>query len=85
MSDFKDANGTLIYKMFVETARAGNGFASYNQNEPGFDKPQPKLSYVANFEPWSWVIGTGVYIDDLDAQVWASAERALMTAGLVCC
>ena len=83
MSDFKDANGTLIYKMFVETARAGNGFASYNQNKPGFDKPQPKLSYVANFEPWSWVIGTGVYIDDLDAQVWASAQRALMTAGLV--
>ena len=83
MSDFKDASGTLIYRMFVDTARAGNGFASYNQNKPGFDKPQPKLSYVANFQPWGWVVVTGVYIDDLDAQVWASIRRALMTAGLI--
>jgi methyl-accepting chemotaxis protein len=28
-------------------------------------EPQPKLSYVAGFKPWNWVIGTGVYVDDL--------------------
>jgi methyl-accepting chemotaxis protein len=83
MSDFKDANGTLIYKMFVDTARAGDGVVRYNQNKPGSAEPQPKLSYVANFAPWGWVVGTGVYIDDLDAQTWASTQRSLIAAGFV--
>jgi methyl-accepting chemotaxis protein len=83
MSNFKDANGTLIYKMFVDTARAGDGVVRYNQNKPGVAEPQPKLSYVANFAPWGWVIGTGVYIDDLDAQAWPSTRRSLLAAGLV--
>ncbi len=51
--------------------------------KPGFDKPQPKLSYVAGFAPWNWVIGTGVYIDDLKAQTWASTRSALLAVGLV--
>jgi methyl-accepting chemotaxis protein len=83
MSDFKDANGALIYRMFVDKARAGNGIVSYNQNKPGFDKPQPKLSYMTAFAPWGWVIGTGVYIDDLKAQSWAAAQQGLTAAGLV--
>jgi len=33
----------------------------------GVTQDQPKLSYVIKFEPWNWIIGTGIYIDDLDA------------------
>ncbi|MGA7809194.1 methyl-accepting chemotaxis protein [Bradyrhizobium sp.] len=83
MSNFKDANGTLIYKMFVDAARAGDGVVHYNQNKPGIAEPQPKLSYLANFKPWGWVIGTGVYVDDLEAQTWPSIRRSLLAAGLV--
>jgi methyl-accepting chemotaxis protein len=41
------------------------------------------LSYVTGFEPWGWVIGTGVYIDDLQAQLWDSAKTVIMSALLV--
>ena len=42
---------------------------------PGADAPVPKLSYVKGFAPWGWIIGTGVYVDDLDA----SERRLAMT------
>ena len=83
MSTFTDANGALIYKMFVEAARGGGGFVGYNQNKPGVPTPQPKLSYLASFAPWGWVVGTGVYIDNLEAQTWVSTQRALLAAAIV--
>src|SRR5206468_6444455 len=49
----------------------------------GFEKPQPKLSYVTGFAPWNWVIGTGVYIDDLKTQTWVSTQRALMAGAVI--
>jgi methyl-accepting chemotaxis protein len=67
LSEYKDPNGK---KLFVEMTdavrRSGSGFVDYEWSKPGKDTPQPKLSYVAQFQPWGWVIGTGVYVDDLD-------------------
>ncbi len=84
LSASKDPNGKLLLVEFVNVVRKdGAGFVAYEWPKPGFDRPQPKLSYVAGFAPWSWVIGTGVYIDDLEAQTWVSTQRALMVAGLV--
>jgi methyl-accepting chemotaxis protein len=84
ISAFKDPNGkTLFIDMVNVVKKDGAGFVPYEWPKPGFDRPQPKLSYVVGFAPWSWVIGTGVYIDDLSAQTWASMQRALLTAGLV--
>jgi len=84
ISAFKDPNGKALFSDMVDVVKKdGSGFVPYEWPKPGFDKPQPKLSYVTGFAPWGWVIGTGVYIDDLSAQSWASIRRALMTAGLV--
>jgi methyl-accepting chemotaxis protein len=84
LSTYKDPNGKLLFVDFVETVRKdGAGFVPYEWPKPGFDKPQPKLSYVVGFAPWNWVIGTGVYIDDLDTQTWASTQRALLAGALV--
>jgi methyl-accepting chemotaxis protein len=84
ISTFKDPNGKALFVDFVDVVRKdGAGFVPYEWPKPGFDKPQPKLSYVAGFAPWNWVIGTGVYIDDLDAQMWISTQHALLVAGLV--
>ena len=84
ISTFKDPNGKLLFVDFVNVVRKdGSGFVPYEWPKPGFDKPQPKLSYVTGFAPWGWVIGTGVYIDDLKAQGWASTQHALIAAGLV--
>jgi methyl-accepting chemotaxis protein len=79
----KDPNGKALFVEFVNVVRKdGAGFVPYEWPKPGFDKPQPKLSYVTGFAPWGWVIGTGVYIDDLSAQTWASTQRTLLASGL---
>jgi methyl-accepting chemotaxis protein len=84
ISTFKDPNGKALFVDFVNVVKKdGAGFVPYEWPKPGVDKPQPKLSYVAGFAPWNWVIGTGVYIDDLNAQTWASTQRSLLAAGLV--
>jgi methyl-accepting chemotaxis protein len=84
LSTYKDPNGNLLFVDFVNTVKKdGSGFVPYEWPKPGFDKPQPKLSYVVGFAPWNWVIGTGVYIDDLKAQTWVSTQRSLIVAGVI--
>ncbi|WOH64484.1 methyl-accepting chemotaxis protein [Bradyrhizobium sp. BWA-3-5] len=84
LSNYKDPNGNLLFVDFVKTVQKdGSGFVGYEWPKPGFDKPQPKLSYVVGFAPWNWVIGTGVYIDDLKAQTWVSTQRSLIVAGVI--
>ena len=84
LSSYKDPNGNLLFVDFVNTVKkSGSGFVPYEWPKPGFDKPQPKLSYVVGFAPWNWVVGTGVYIDDLKAQTWASTQRSLIAAGVI--
>ena len=67
LSTFKDPNGKYIFKEFVKSARDNSHYVFYHWEKPGHNSPVPKLSYVAEFEPWGWVIGTGIYIDDVDA------------------
>lgn len=73
---FKDLKGTYLFKEFIHTVQTkGEGFVSYmwpKPNEPK-DKPYPKLSYVKGYAPWNWVIGSGIYIDDIDTAFWHAA------------
>ncbi len=69
LSDFKDPNGKHLFVEFVKVCRdKGAGFVDYLWPKPGFDKPVPKVSYVKLFQPWGWVIGSGIYVDDVKAQ-----------------
>ena len=84
LSDNKDPNGKRLFIEMIDVVkRSGSGFVAYQWPKPGHDKPQPKLSYVTGYAPWGWVIGTGVYIDDLAAQTWQAAQKALMITGVV--
>ena len=84
MSDAKDPTGKLFsIELRDMSKQKGGGFVDYLWPKPGSDKPQPKLSYIVGFEPWGWSVMTGVYIDDLAAQAWASTERSLIAAGLL--
>jgi methyl-accepting chemotaxis protein len=70
LSGFADPNGKKLFVEFVNVSKdKGHGFVDYMWPKPGFDKPQPKLSYVYHFKEWDWIIGTGVYIDDIDHAV----------------
>jgi methyl-accepting chemotaxis protein len=84
VGDIKDPSGKPLFVAFVDLVKSrGAGFVDYQWPKPGKDAPQPKLSYVTGFQPWGWVIGTGVYIDDLDAQLWDSIGTVALVGMLV--
>ena len=64
----KDANGKFLIRELVNTAKAGGGFVEYWFPKAGQQNAEPKLSYASLFAPWGWVIGTGIYIDDIDRE-----------------
>jgi methyl-accepting chemotaxis protein len=67
-----------IFQSFSEIAnKSGKGFVKYLWTKPTSEgevstKKYPKLSYVQKFDQWSWVLGTGIYIDDIDAEFYNS-------------
>ena len=70
LEKIKDAQGNYTWKDILATVKAnpGGAFLTTLTARPGEKNTVPKLGYVRLFEPWSWVIGTGVYIDDIDAE-----------------
>ncbi len=81
LSDYQDPNGK---KLFVEFAKVcqekGEGFVDYMWPMPGRDRPVPKLSYVKLFAPWGWVVGTGIYLDDVEQAM--VEKQAAIQAGI---
>jgi len=71
VSDFIDSEGTKIFVEFASLAREeGQGYISYYwqwQDDP--EKIEPKESYIRLFEPWGWVIGTGIYVNDVQTEI----------------
>jgi methyl-accepting chemotaxis protein len=69
VSELRDPTGFALFSAFAEQVRrSGSGVVSYLWPRPGAaagEPPVEKLSYVQGFGPWGWVIGTGVYVDDL--------------------
>ncbi|WP_026613881.1 methyl-accepting chemotaxis protein [Ensifer aridi] len=81
LSQNKDPHGKLLFVEFVKTVQAqGQGFVDYYWPKPGADEPVLKYSHVAGFKPWGWVVGTGVYADDLAAMF---RERAWQMGGIL--
>ncbi|MGC4407312.1 methyl-accepting chemotaxis protein [Rhizobium rosettiformans] len=91
LSQNKDPNGKFLFVEFVNTVKAGEeGFVDYYWPKPGFEEPVEKLSHVIGFQPWGWVIGTGVYSDDLAALFRQTAIQygvliLVATIGMVLC
>lgn len=62
----EDPDGKLFFKEMVDKVKSDSqGVVRYQWPKPGKEEPQPKISFVKGFKPWNWVIGTGVYVDDL--------------------
>jgi methyl-accepting chemotaxis protein len=67
----KDPSGKPLFVAMVDIVKAnGAGFLPYLWPKPGSDQPVPKVSYVKGFAPWGWIIGSGVYVDTVDATIW---------------
>ncbi len=76
LSDFVDPKGKKLFVEFVDTVKRNKaGYVFYLWPKPGLKEPVQKLSYVKGFEPWGWIIGSGIYIDDVDAAAYAIILR----------
>lgn len=80
LATFTDPTGKHIFLEFVNTVKeqGGSGYVSYLwQLKDRQDHIVPKLSYVKLFEPWGWVVGTGVYLEEVHTQ-FQEISRELM-------
>jgi len=84
LSNFTDPNGVKLFRQAVDKVRAdGAGFIEYAWPRPGAQAPVPKISFVKGFAPWNWVIGSGIYVDDIDTAIKSETITLGMIAGIV--
>ena len=87
LSASKDPAGKRLFVEFVEVVKThGSGMVDYLWPKPGAKDPEPKRSFVQGFAPWGWVIGSGVYTDDVAAVARRDSNFALIVvvvAGLL--
>lgn len=91
VSTMRDPNGKALFAdMTVLVQKEGAGFVDYLWPKPGADKPQPKTSYVKLAPSAGWILGTGVYVDDLEQEisrvrtvVWIAFAVLLVFAGIL--
>ncbi|MEW5728504.1 MAG: cache domain-containing protein [Pseudomonadota bacterium] len=74
LSAFEDKAGKKLFVAFVEEVLKNKaGFVDYLWPKPGHDAPVPKVSYVKGVDAWGWVVGSGIYVDDVETQFWRDA------------
>lgn len=83
-SGVKDPDGNAIFVLSGQRASRpdGGGVVEYQWPKPGQEKPAPKVSYVKGFAPWGWVVGSGVYTDDLRASFLSSLGRTALVIAM---
>jgi len=70
ISDEKDPTGKKIFVLMVNVCKSkGAGFVEYLWPKPGASKPVPKISYVKSFPEWGWIVGSGIYVDDVEKEI----------------
>jgi methyl-accepting chemotaxis protein len=80
-----DPNGFLFREAMVEKARQGGGIVTYLSTKPGQPADQffPKASFAQEFKPWGVVVGTGLYMDDVAAEVNSIINKLIVASAFV--
>ena len=77
-----DQFGAPTIQNIVAVAKQGGGLVRYNWVKPSSNKSAPKLGYVVSIPQWGWIMGSGLYLDDVQAaldQVDAQQSRNIET------
>ncbi|GIU00645.1 hypothetical protein TSL6_11510 [Sulfurovum sp. TSL6] len=73
--DTQDTNGVLVIKDLIDISRTKEGgFVEYQWLKPTTGLLSPKISYAKSFEPWGWMVGTGVYLDEVEKHIQMQRE-----------
>lgn len=84
LSEIKDPSGLKLFMAFVNEVKLNKaGFVQYLWPKPGHEQPVAKISYVSEFEPWGWIIGSGIYLDDVDTVFRAHLVKSLTILAFV--
>lgn len=80
LSNYTDKTGKLVFMEIIKDVTKSEGsfipyFWQWNDSQ---DRVSPKLSFVKLFRPWGWVIGTGLYIDDVTNEITVISRRFLL-------
>ncbi len=77
MKEYEDPAGNrMVYDMVEKVRESGNGYVEYMWPlREDLERIEEKLSYVELFEPWGWVIGTGLYYDDINQSIGKIVQR----------
>ena len=67
--ELQDSSGQFLIQELVHKAKKGGGFLEYSWEKPSSGKTATKLAYSTMLDRWNWMIGTGIYINDVDQQV----------------
>ncbi len=80
LNDYKDKLGKRLFVEFVKVCKEkGEGFVDYMwQWKDDKDRIAPKTSFVKAFAPWGWIVGTGIYINDVDEQIAGLRNNLLL-------
>jgi methyl-accepting chemotaxis protein len=82
ISAHTDPTGRRLFVDMVQVCRErGEGAVHYLWPKPGVDKPVAKISYVKLFAPWGWVVGSGIYVEDVEAEL--DGLRAAFLIGIL--
>src|SRR6056297_3679545 len=74
VKDDQDPNGVYLFREMAQVAEAeGEGYVDYYWPKAGSKNDVPKVSYVKLFEPWDWILGTGIYVDDVRATLMSTS------------
>ncbi|CAI4169922.1 Methyl-accepting chemotaxis protein [Alteromonas macleodii] len=66
---FKDGNGKAFFIELAQKVKSkGEGFVDYVWPLPGEESPTDKISYVKEFKPWGWTVGSGIYLTNLEKE-----------------
>lgn len=80
----KDPDGKPLFVAFVDVAKSkGEGFVEYGWPKPGSEKPVEKISYVKLLPEWGWIVGTGLYVGDLKAELMEKLLAVLGTLAAI--
>ena len=71
LTNYTDPDGKYVFREFVNTVLNNeSGYVYYKwQSHDNTNLTIPKISYVKGFKPWGWIIGTGIYIEDIEAEI----------------
>jgi len=85
VSSVKDSSGLKIFVEMTDIVREQDGgFLEYKwQYYDNKDQLEPKLSYITGFKPWGWILGTGIYIDDIKATMEELTKIIILIAVVI--